>query len=204
MKLTHLAVLGSVVALSACSSFGEKSTKIESPTPAVTKDQTTPVQGKLAAPDTIDIPSWYVKAPASDENYVFVAGTGLSNDLSMSNEKAVLDAQRKLADKINGVMNAMVKSAKSDSNGAVGVDATTVAVKKLIINTSMTGYHIEDSKIMAENRAYRTFVLVRYPIGDANRILKEKLKMDMKNHLDLFNSGQDELEREIRAREKTQ
>lgn len=204
MKLSKLVLVASTAVLfSACSSMGNKAldTKVESPTPPA-KDQTLPVPGKVAASLTIDVPNWYLKAPPSDDNYVFVAGTGLSSDLGMSNEKAALDAQRKLADKINGVVSALVKTNKTDSGGEAGVDVTTLAVKKLILNTPITGFHIEDSKIVAENKAYRTFVLVRYPIGDANRILKEKLKMDNTRNVNLFKQGLDELDREIDASKK--
>ena len=117
----------------------------------------------------------------------------------MSNEKASLDAQRKLAEKINGVVSALVKSAKTDNGGDTGVEITTMSVKKLIINTSISGFHVEDSKVVAENKSYRTFVLIRYPIGDANRILKEKLKLDNKRNVNLFKQGISELEKEIEA-----
>ena len=73
-----------------------------------------------------------------------------------------------------------------------------MTVKKLIANTSVTGYHIEDSKIMSENRNYRTFVLIRYPMGDANRLLKDKLQRENQN-LDSDEAAQRELDRELDA-----
>ncbi len=198
-----IAISAVSVILAACNSAPKRaeSPPIPSPTPPVTKDVTVPVQGKVDAPPTLDIPAWYVKAPASTDDYVFVTGTGVSSDLSMSRTKALLDAQVQLADKINGMLNALTKQTRKDDSGQVGVDRTSQTVKKLIIDTALTGYHLEDSRVMSENRNYRTFVLVRYPLGDANRLLKDKLQRERQDKDDVDNAL-DELEREIKSRQK--
>lgn len=144
-----------------------------SPTPAVTKDQKLAVTGKLDAPSSIDIPSWYIKAPASTDEYIFITGTGISTDLSMSRTKAMLDAQYQLADKINGMVDAVVRQSRQDSGATMNGDSTSSYIRKTISQTPISGHHLEDTRIMAENKAYRTFVLVRYPLGDANKLLKQ-------------------------------
>ena len=189
--------------LAACSTT--KTTKadepIKSPTAAVTKDQTMAAQGKVENTATIDIPAWYIKAPASTEDYVYITGTGISSDLSMSRSKALLDAQHQLADKINGLISGLTKQTRKDDSGNVSTDKTTQTVKKVIMDTAITGYHLEDSKVMAENRGYRTFVLVRYPLGDANRLLKDKLQRERQDKDD-ESAASDELEKEINLRKK--
>ena len=201
MKLVlSLALLAT---LTACSTT--KVTKadepIKSPTPAVVKDQTVAAQGKVENTQTIDLPAWYIKAPASTEDYVYITGTGISSDLSMSRTKALLDAQVQLADKINGMINALTKQTRKDDSGQVSTDKTSQTVKKVIVDTAITGYHLEDSKVMAENRGYRTFVLVRYPMGDANRLLKDKLQRERQDKDDEA-AASDELEKEINSRKK--
>ena len=57
------------------------------------------------------------------------------------------------------------------------------------------------SKVMSENRGYRTFVLVRYPIGDANRLLKDKLQRERQDRNDA-DAAMEELEKEINSRKK--
>lgn len=174
--------------------------EIPSPTPAVTKDQPIAAAGKVESPMTIDLPNWYIKPPSSTEEYIFFAGTGYSSDLAMSREKALLDSQMKLADTLNGAMNAMIKQQKSDSTGSVVSDKTSITVKKVIANTVMTGYMIEDTKILSENRNYRTFILVRYPIGDANRLLKAQLQQKQSMSSSSDDSLQKELDTEVEAR----
>ena len=156
-------------------------------------ESSTPVAaGKLDSPLTIDLPSWYIKPPSGTDDHLWFAGTGYSSDLAMSREKAILDSQMKLADTINGSMNAMIKQQKSDNSGSLFTDKTSITIKKIIANTIMTGYRIEDSRVISENRNYRTFILVRYPVGDANRLLKDKLQQESQN-----NSSDDALQKEL-------
>jgi len=195
--MKHLVIAGAVVALMAgCASAPKADAPLASPTPSVSKDQTMPAQGKLDSPLTIDIPSWFIKAPPTTDDFVYVTGTGYSSDLAMSREKALLDAQMKLADKINGEINALIKQQKNDNAGNVYNDKTSLTIKKVIARTSITGYHLEDSRIVAENRNYRTFVLLRYPMGDANRLLKDKLQRESQNN-DSDEANQRDLDNEI-------
>lgn len=189
-----------ITVLAGCSTFSGNQSKDISPTPAVTKDQTIAAAGKVESPLTIDLPNWYIKPPAATDDFIYFAGTGYSSDLAMSREKALLDSQMKLADTINGAMNAMVKQQKSDNAGSVVTDKTSVTIKKIIANTVMTGYRIEDSKILSENRNYRTFILVRYPIGDANRLLKSQLQQKQSLNTSSDDSLQKELDKEVESK----
>jgi hypothetical protein len=111
---------------------------------------------------------------------MFITGTGLSSDLSMSRAKALLDAQHQLASKLNGVIDAATRQQRKDTAGTVNSDYTSITIRKNIIETAITGHHLEDSKIQAEDRGYRTFVLVRYPVGDANKLLRQQEQRDSK------------------------
>jgi len=195
-----IVTLSVLAALTGCSSTKlSPSDPIPSPTPSVTKDQTIPAQGRADAPLTIDLPAWYVKAPASTEEYVFVTGTAVSSSLSMSRAKAMLDAQHQLADKINGVIDSVLRQSTKDNAGTVTNDYTSLMIRKTITDTALTGQHLEDSRIISENRLYRTFVLVRYPIGDTNRLLKDKLQREtMKQDSD------EAIDREINKNTKKQ
>lgn len=180
MKKSLALTLIATAILAGCSATKPAETKIASPTPPVKESQVLPAPGKIEAPLTIDVPPWYVKAPASTDEYMFITGTGLSSDLSMSRAKALLDAQHQLASKLNGVIDAATRQQRKDTAGTVNSDYTSIIIRKNIIETSITGHHLEDSKIQAENRGYRTFVLVRYPVGDANKLLRQQEQRDSK------------------------
>jgi len=194
MKRVIIASAVAAALLAGCST----TPKMAATAPVVTKDQKIEAVGKVESPMTIDIPGWYLKPPTATDDYIYFSGTASSSDLAMSREKALLDAQMKVADTINGAMNALIKQQRSDNAGALFADKTSVTVKKVIANTIMTGYRIEDTRVVAESRNYRTFVLVRYPIGDTNRLLKERLQRDSQN-ADSDNALQNELDQEIKA-----
>jgi hypothetical protein len=180
MKKSLALTLIATAILAGCSTTKPAETKISSPTPPVKEVQVLAAPGKIEAPLTIDVPPWYIKAPASTDEYMFITGTGLSSDLSMSRAKALLDAQHQLASKLNGVIDAATRQQRKDTAGTVNSDYTSLTIRKNIIETSITGHHLEDSKIQAENRGYRTFVLVRYPVGDANKLLRQQEQKDSK------------------------
>lgn len=169
-----------------CSSMNPFSKKddgtIASPTPAVKDPVTVPTPAKLTSPPSIDLPPWYVKAPASTQEFLYLAGTGISNDLTMSRQKALLDAQTQLASKLNGVIDAVIRQQRRDTAGDMSTDNTSAAIRKRILDTSLTGWYLEDTKILSEDKKYRTFVLIRYPLGDANKMLKQRERQeDRKN-----------------------
>ena len=203
MKYTQIAGAVAVVLLaSACSTTKVAEAPkpapapvVTSPTPPVVADQPIRVPGRVTDPQTIDLPSWYIKPPASSDDYVFVAGTGISDNLSMSRNKATLDAQRQLADMINTTVNALTKQHQQDNHGTTTADRTSVTIKK-ISSADITGMMVEDSKIMKENGLYRSFVLLRYPVADANRLLKDKRQQERMDR-DGLDISDHELEQEL-------
>ena len=180
MKKSLALTLIATAILAGCSTTKPAETQISSPTPPVKEVQVLAAPGKIEAPLTIDVPPWYIKAPASTDEYMFITGTGISSDLSMSRAKALLDAQHQLASKLSGVIDAATRQQRKDTAGTVHSDYTSITIRKNIIETSITGHHLEDSKVQAENRGYRTFVLVRYPVGDANKLLRQQEQKDSK------------------------
>ena len=178
-KSLALTIIATAI-LAGCSTTKPAETQISSPTPPVKETQVLAAPGKIEAPLTIDVPPWYIKAPASTDEYMFITGTGISSDLSMSRAKALLDAQHQLASKLSGVIDAATRQQRKDTAGTVNSDYTSITIRKNIIETSITGHHLEDSKVQAENRGYRTFVLVRYPVGDANKLLRQQEQKDSK------------------------
>jgi len=201
-KTSVLAVV-TVVGLTGCGVFKSDRDRVSktlpSPTPQVTRDQVIGAAGKVEAPLDINIPAWYIKPPAASEDYVWTTGTGFSNDLAMSRKKAMLDSQVQLADKINGSISAIMRQNQRDDGGSSSIDRTSSFTRKVIIDTAITGHMLEDSRVIAENRGYRTFVLVRYPLGDSNRMLKEKLNIERQENWN-NDAAEQELDREIQRR----
>lgn len=124
-----------------------------------------------SAPTALKVPDWFIQPPAATEQSLFTAGQATSTDLSMAVHKATLDADAKLAFQMKSRVEAMVKSYKADS-ATSGAESSEMLARKLT-RTSITGHHKVDSQITQEGRMFRVFVLMRYPLGDANKLLAE-------------------------------
>lgn len=144
-------------------------TACSSAPPAKKAEPAKPIMTKTAL--VSQIPTWYQQQPPNTSNELYVVGTAKSQDLSMVEHKAVIDAQTKLAFKLKGEMDAISKDYKRDSGG--GFDSTTEqASRRVALGAGISGYTVVNRVTLNEGDGFRTFVLLKYPLGDANPIVK--------------------------------
>lgn len=128
-----------------------------------------------------DIPKWYLSPPDSTAQVVFVTGTSSSTNLAMSRDKAILDAQRRLGDQLEGLVSSMTKSYIRDfgTDQTVTVEDTEQVTRKLVAEANVAGYRVENIKVQQEGRHFRTYVMLAYPIGETNtiRAMQERRQM---------------------------
>ena len=116
-----------------------------------------------------DIPSWYVDVPqADDDNQVlYVAGTGKSSMLMLAKDKAILDVEKQLANKINAKVSSRVKQYIREvgaGNTPLTIEDNEFVVKKVVTEAQVAGYIQKESEIMREGSNYRVYLLAEYPI----------------------------------------
>ena len=121
-----------------------------------------------------DIPSWYVEVPqADDDNQVlYVAGTGKSSMLMLAKDKAILDVEKQLANKINAKVSSRVKQYIREvgaGNTPLTIEDNEFVVKKVVTEANVAGYIQKESEIMREGSNYRVYMLAEYPI-EANTL----------------------------------
>lgn len=109
-------------------------------------------------------PVWFLKPPATTAAEIYVAGTGLSKDLSMSKQKALMDAQTKLADRLAGEISVLTKDYKAEQ-GENFVQNTEVMARKMAADVKLAGYTVVDASLWSEGGGYRTYILVKYPLS---------------------------------------
>jgi hypothetical protein len=142
--------------------------------------------------------------PQSDKNTLWVVGTADSVNYGSSRQKAIMDAQLHLGDKLNGELNALVQQYKNDVGNSY-VENTTTNIKKLIAETDLTGYSIEKTATVRIDGVYQTFVLIRYPIGETNQLLRAKLEQKFQRESGMRAAqGQIDLNRELKAKRDTE
>ena len=123
-------------------------------------------------------PKWFTKLPKS-KKILYAKGTALSGDMQLSIDKATLNARTSLSDQLNGHISANMKQFVKES----GIDEDTKmysemekVVKSSVKETSTTGYSEYKSKTIGIGTKYRTYYVMQYPIGKANKILISQIQ----------------------------
>ena len=148
MKNSILGIAALAVVLSGCSSLGKKEfVEIEKTESGVDK-----------------VPAWYVEPQEDQGTLIFGAGTGLSDDLQFSMDKAMHEAKIVLADKMSSQATSSVKRFVTDN--AAGTQSKTVQKTEKVSKTgfkdiNVSNYDIVNRSVFKEKSLYRTYVLLQ-------------------------------------------
>jgi len=123
-------------------------------------------------------PVWFTQPPM-DVNAIYVSATELSSDMQMAMDVTILSAKRALA----GQLGDRVSTKMSDfaTQSGVGSDVQVVkeierVTKSVATDINVAGYVREKSEIIQEGTKYRAFVLLRYPVGENNKVIADQVK----------------------------
>lgn len=133
-----------------------------------------------------NIADFYLEPPVHTETSVYFAGMGLSRDLSMANEKAKLDAERKLSNFLAGRIKTMTRQYKVDGGNAdqnLYAEKTEIVVQK-VSKASIAGAHRTKIQVFQEGNLFRVYVLMEFPLGEANKIAQANLGASIMPGLD--------------------
>jgi hypothetical protein len=151
------------------------------------------------------MPSWYMQPP-QDANAIYTAGSESSPDMQMAIDSAANSARRALAFQLGAKTSAMMKDFAGQT-GTAG-DAEVVreidrVTKTVAADINIAGYIREKSEVIAEGKNYRAFVLLRYPLGESNKVIADQVRKSkvLDTKLRASKAFQD-LEQEIEAAKK--
>lgn len=163
MKTKLIVAAISAVSLSACMSNPPKapSGPVTLTPPTVTKEQVS------------KIPKWFIRPANPEPGTLTAAGTGISRDLSTSLNKAKLDAQVKLADKLKAEVDSLVRDYKRETNDEFGQSYEQLS-RKIIDSVRLAGYTVINQEVQPENGMYRSYIQLRYNMDEAERILQRQ------------------------------
>lgn len=123
-------------------------------------------------------PAWY-KQPPVDMNSIYAAGSELSSDMQLSMDMATLSSKRALASQISNRLSSKMKEfavqVGSSDDPQVNREIERVT-KNVVTEVNLAGVVRERSEIIPQGRLFRSYVLLRYPLGDTNRMLVEQMK----------------------------
>ena len=151
------------------------------------------------------MPSWYTQPPV-DANALYAAASESSPDMQMSMDAAILSAKRQLANslgaRVSELMNNYALQTGTGNDAQVVQEISRVA-KSVTTDINLAGFVREKSEVIQEGRNFRSFVLLRYPVGEANRVVADQVKKSqiLDTKVRAAQAFQ-ELEREIEAARK--
>ena len=174
LNYVTVGVLGSVLALGACS-------KNPDATQMLNTSSVEYKQEKVEAA-TKTVPSWFTTLP-TDEKSIYSVGTAQSPDLQLSIDMATLNAKYTLADRINGKLDAMMKTFVTRLGTDDDVSATTMSevdkvVKNIIASVDVAGYNQKEIEVFPSGTQFRAFVLLEYSDTEARKIVMNRMMKD--------------------------
>jgi hypothetical protein len=125
-----------------------------------------------------ELPEWFTEAPVS-ETHLYDVATSTSSDLQMALDKAILDAKYRLADRLRSQMSGKMKRFVEETGGAKDpqlLQETSKVISNMFTDVNAAGYRVSKKKITPQGEGYRAYVLLEYPIGEANKVLAQDIK----------------------------
>ena len=158
-------------------------------------------QEKVVQNTIDDLPNWYLELPEADddEKVIYVAGTGRSGMLMLAKDKAILDVEKQLANKVHAKISARVKQyiREVGAGTPLTIEDNEFVVKKVVTEANVAGYVQKELEIRREKDLYRVYLLAEYPIeGNTLRAIAQTEDMIRKFKGDKEKAFK-ELDREI-------
>ncbi|MBU0475303.1 MAG: LPP20 family lipoprotein [Bacteroidetes bacterium] len=131
----------------------------------------------LSETETGDIPEWYLNTPTS-ENYIFEAASATSRDMDLALNKAETEARAKIGRTMTSKINSMQKKFEEEVGEGENSELLSqfTQATKVIVSTELNGSRVKEKKFVKDGSNWRTYVLMEYPIGAAQKAFLNKIK----------------------------
>ncbi len=131
------------------------------------------------AEQTIDkAPKWFLEPPV-ENNAIYAVATDYSADLQFAIDKSMLNAKIGLATQISNKISSKMKEFAQE----VGAGSDAQVVKEiervsteLVTEVNLSGFTTAKREIIQQGTGYRSYVMLRYPLGETNKMVVEQTK----------------------------
>lgn len=199
MKNIILIVAGMSIALGGCMS----GKKVDLDGKSKTANS---VQEKKTAVVIEGMPDWVVQLPEADKTKeLYVAGTGYSSNLKLARDKAFLDVEQQIANKVSAKISQQVKEyiREIGSGTPITIQDNEYVTKKIVTEAEVAGYQQADMAVLREGKGFRVYVLGYYPFEENVLRAKRQTEKMIKNIQGDKDKAFDELDNNIDAERKS-
>jgi len=123
-------------------------------------------------------PVWYTTPPV-DINVIYQGATETSPDLQRSMDKAVMTAKSQLASKLGDRASQKIRDFATET-GTVNDEQIMRTIEttrqSIALDINVAGYVLEKSEVVQEGNRYRSYVLLKYPLGENNKVIVAQVK----------------------------
>ena len=125
-----------------------------------------------------EVPGWFDNPPKS-KKILYATGTAVSADMESSRMKATILAKRNLADKLDSYISSKTKIFLKEV-GAGELSDIYTEMEQVTIDTikeaQIIGFDVYKKKTIEIGSKYRTYVVVEFLYGKANKVLISRIK----------------------------
>ena len=128
----------------------------------------------------IKTPDWCLNLPESNIA-LYKCGVGESKNLNMARNRATLDAKRGLADQIDSEISSRMEDfleASGTGDNEEIKQRSEIVTKNVTVAAQLTGYKEVFSETQSIGSKFIHYVLIGYPVGQANQTLLNQIKAD--------------------------
>jgi len=149
------------------------------------------------------MPDFYQNPPEDDDEYLYATGTGVSSRQRVALQKAEANAKQEFAQKFGETIDALQKSFTEEitSGNSANYSDSFSNVSKILTSQELKGVSTVERVFIPTNEEtlFRSYVLMRMPIGQARTALENALSQEEELYIKFKESEAfKELEKELK------
>lgn len=122
------------------------------------------------------VPDWFL-AKQTDTKTIFVTATDTSRDMQFAIDKAMLNAQVQLAERLGVKIDSLKRESAAESGyGVKDVQREIDRVSKVRVSQDLNFYTREHLSVVKEDNFYRAFVMLKLTDEEARRLTTKENK----------------------------
>ena len=143
------------------------------------------------------IPNWALETPKPDSTGLYAVGSSESENLNVSQKKAMLDAEFGLAKIYKQEISGSERNFTQERNDKSLNSQYTALIDKLVARVPVVGFEVVKQDVKAMNGSFHSWVLLKLPYAQFNKVLQEMRAESMESTV---REAFDDLDKRVKSR----